>query len=124
MTKREFLVAVIESTVDENIKEFAENEIAKLDTMNAKRREKASEKNAEKVEMVKGIVDKYLGTEVKTASMIKDAMEADGFERADGKSVNTQFVSAVMRKAVELGLAKSEDVKITGKGNCKGYTLA
>lgn len=124
MTKREFLVAVIDSTVDEGIKAFAENEIAKLDTMNAKRREKASEKNAEKVEMVKSFADEYIGDIAKTATMLKDELVARGFERADGKDVNVQFVSAMCRKAVDLGLAVATEVKVSGKGTQKAYTKA
>lgn len=124
-TKREFLVAVIESTTDENIKAFAENEIAKLDATNAKRREKQAEKNDEKDAMAKAIVETYLNTETAlTATAVKDAMVADGYERADEKDVNVQFVSAMLRKAVANGIATAEDVKITGKGVQKAYKLA
>lgn len=123
-TKRELLVAVIESTADENIKAFAENEIAKLDATNAKRREKQAEKNDEKIEEVKGFAAKYLNDTEKTATMLKDELIADGYERADEKAVNVQFVSSLCRKAVDLGLAKATDVKITGKGTQKAYTVA
>lgn len=124
MTKREFLVAVIDSTVDEGIKAFAENEIAKLDTMNAKRREKASEKNTERNEAVKAFAGEYIGDTAKTATMLKDELVANGFERADGKDVNVQFVSAMCRKAVDLGLAVATEVKVSGKGTQKAYTRA
>ena len=122
-TKRDFLVAVIESTADEAIKEFAENEIAKLDATNAKRREKQAERNEEKDAEAKAIATEFLTDENMTASDIVAKMVGAGYERADGKAVNVQFVSAAMRKAVELGVATAGEKKITGKGMQKCYSL-
>lgn len=124
MTKREFLNAVIESAIDENIKEFATAELEKMDAVNAKRREKASEKSAEKVEETKVFVTEFLGTEAQTASDLVAKMTEAGYERADGKALNVQFVSAMARKAVELGLAAATEVKVSGKGTQKAYTRA
>lgn len=123
MTKREFLNAVIESTVDENIKEFAQNELAKMDTANAKRREKASEKNASKIEEVKAFVGNFLNGEAQTASDLVAKMVAAGYERADEKAVNVQYVSSLCRKAVDLGLAEATEIKVAKKGIQKAYTL-
>ena len=124
MTKREFLNAVIESTADENIKEFAENEIAKLDATNAKRREKQNERNEAKDAEAAMIVETFVTDENMTASDIVAKMVEAGFERADGKAVNVQFVSAALRKATELGLVTKGEKKVSGKGTQKCYTRA
>ena len=49
MTNREFLNAVIEGTVTNEMKEYAAAEIEKLDATNAKRREETSEEFARRM---------------------------------------------------------------------------
>ena len=117
MTKRDFLNAVIESTADENIKAFAENEIAKLDATNAKRREKQNERNEAKDAEAAMIVETFVTDEGMTASDIVAKMVEAGFERADGKAVNVQFVSAALRKAVELGLVTKNAILLVDYAN-------
>ena len=123
MTKREFLAAVVEMG-NADLAEFATAELEKMDAVNAKRREKASEKSAEKVEEIKAFVAEFLGTEAQTASDLVAKMTEANYERADGKALNVQFVSAMARKAVELGLAAVTEVKVSGKGTQKAYTRA
>lgn len=104
MTKRVAFTAVVEGNITDEVKAYFEEEIVKLDRANEKRREKAVEKSAENALIAK-VVAGFLGDEAKTASMVMAELEADGFERPDGKELNPHFVSAQIRKAVKLGLA-------------------
>ena len=61
--------------------------------------------NAIRNALIAKVVAGFLGDEAKTASMVMAELEADGFERPDGKELNPHFVSAQIRKAVKLGLA-------------------
>lgn len=120
MTLREMLLAVVEGRVDADVVERAEAEIAKMDAANAKRREKNAEKSKKNFEVVKEIAG-FLGDEAKTASMVMKELVEAGFERADGKDLNTQFVSSQLRKVVEAGLAVQTEIKVKGKGVQKAY---
>ena len=117
MTKREMLVAIAEGRVDEEVMAKAAELVAAMDVEAEKRRAKAAEKRAEKLEDEKvlenGILA-VLGAEAMTASDIKDAVE--GIETA-------QKATAVVKRLVEAGKVAVTEVK--GKsGKVKGYTLA
>ena len=64
------------------------------------------------------IVNEYITTELQTASMIAEAMRANGIEITHNK------VTAVLKKAVEEGIIAKEDVKVPKKGTQKGYKKA
>lgn len=123
MTKREAIAKVIANDIDAEVIEFFQAELEKMDATNARRREKAAEKQSENQEFVDRAVS-MLTNEPQTATDIKNLFIEEGVERTDGKEVNTQWVSALLRKAVAQEKATSEDVKITGKGTQKGYTVA
>lgn len=118
MTMRTFLEKVLETVEDQEMKEFAEERIAKMDMANASR--KKSEKELAKAEENKRlgdrVVNEFLTDEPKTAKEIAEFLEgAEGLER-----VTTSKATAIMKKR--------EDVKITdviAKGRVvKGYSKA
>ena len=112
MTKREFMEAIVSGNVTEEVISFASDEIVKMDKSNEKRRAKNSEKK-EATAKAAAEMAASLGAEPKTAT-----------ELGEEFGVSTQKASALMRKAVELGLASKQDVKVKGKGTVKGYTKA
>ena len=112
MTKREFLtkIAAIE---DVELAEFAQNELAKMDEANAKRKEKTSKKAEENQPLIDRIANEILGTEPMTATDVATVME-----------LSVQKVSALCRAAVAQGLAVQSEVKVPKKGTQKAYAKA
>ena len=111
-TMRDFLNAVISNKVDDEVVDFAKAEIARMDERNAKRAEKPS-KTAIENEPIKMAIVGVLTNEPKTASAIGTEV-----------GVTTQKASALLRQLVDNNKAVSTEIKVTGKGKCKGYTLA
>lgn len=105
--------AIVNGTMNEEIQTMAVTELEKMDAANAKRRERVSKKAQENAPLVDQIVNEILGTEPLTATDIAAAM-----------GISVQKASALARAAVKDGRAVSTDVKVTGKGMQKGYTLA
>lgn len=111
MTKREFLNLVIAGKVEDEVIEFATNEIARLDSINEKRRETVSKKAAENAPLMEKIYDEILSNEPKTATDVSEEME-----------LSVQKCSVLLRGLVKEGKATVTDVKIPKKGTQKGYT--
>ena len=104
MTKREFLNAIVNGEINEDIKTFAEEELAK-------RREQSSKKRAENQPLLDKIYDEILGDEPKTASEVAEIIET-----------SVQKASSLLRTLEDEGKATSAEIKIPKKGKCKGYT--
>ena len=122
MTKREFLKAIAEGTMNEEVMAKAAEMIEAMDEANAKRASKQGEKSSE---AYAPFIEKFVGAlsdEAKTASDLLPLF--DGMETPAGKVPSVQFVSSVGRKAVEQGLASKVEVKVTGKGKQVGYVVA
>ena len=113
MTKREFMQAVIANVDVEEVKTYAESEIAKMDELNEKRRNSVSKKAEENAKLARQIAEEHLSDEPVTATQIGELMD-----------ISTQKASALLRMAVSMDLAVKQDVKIKGKGTQKGYTKA
>lgn len=116
MTKVEAYKAVIAREITDEVVEKFEEMLAAHMTEGEKRKARAAEKRAEKLEgekvLEQGILD-VLGTEPMTASDIRDAVE--GIE-------TPQKATVVVKRLVEAGLVSVSEVK--GKsGKVKGYTL-
>ena len=111
MTKREFLIAIVDGEINENIKTFAEEELEKLDAANAKRREQSSKKRAENQPLLDKIYDEILGDEPKTASEVAEVIET-----------SVQKASSLLRTLVDEDKAVSTEIKVPKRGKCKGYT--
>lgn len=113
MTNREFYTNIANGTVTEAEIAFAAAAIEKLDSANEKRKNKPSKVAIENAPLVEKIVAEILGTEAVTAAQVGEIL-----------GVTTNKASALLRTAVASGKAVSADVKVPGKGTCKGYTLA
>ena len=127
MTKREFLTAVSalngtdmlsNETIDEVVA-YATVALAKLNAQKGHKTEKQKAEIAAKDKEATELAQDFLTDKPQTAT---DVMEA--FNKANGTEVKVQAMSAKLRRAVDLGVANVEDVKIPKKGTQKGYTLA
>lgn len=112
MTKREFMEKVIATVEDTELVEFAKTEIEKLDKANANRSAKRAERKKEN-EPIKEAIKEAIGEDKLMASEIGEKV---------GHS--TQKVVALCRQLVDEGVLTVEDVKVTGKGKRKAYSLA
>lgn len=124
MTNREFynLIAA-DTTLTDEIRAHAEEQIAKLDAIAEKRKGKVSKADAEKREaniaMANHIAETILTSEAKTATDVAAVLTEE-----TGEEVKVQKASYLCRLAVELGLASVTEVKIPKKGTQKAYTIA
>lgn len=118
MTQREFYEKVITANVDDELTAFATAGIEKLDHTNTLRKEaaakKAVEKEAERAPIREAIVA-VITKEPKTAStLIAEA----------GVEIKPQAIPSLLKGLVEDGTIVKSDVKVTGKGTQKGYSIA
>jgi len=108
MTKREFFNTVIATVENEEIKAFAQAEVAKLDAYNASRKSKPSKKSLENEPLIAKIAE-VLTDEPKLASEI-----------AEKVGLSTPKVSAL---APKIDGVKVTEVKVKGKGVRKAYSI-
>ena len=116
MTKREFLNAVINGTINDETAEFATKELAQMDATLEKRKNTLTPKQEENLALAELVAAELNGAELKTASDIY-ALGIDGVT-----SVNK--ASSLLRLLVKMERATAEDVHVKGKGVQKGYKLA
>lgn len=108
MTKREFLNAVIASTSDNAIAEFAVAELEKLDARNAKRSSSPS-----KVQIANEPIIKAIGELLTDEPMLASDI-------AESLGISTSKASALVKKVEGV---KVSEVKVKGKGIRKAYCL-
>lgn len=113
MTNREFYNAILSADVNDELKAFAEEAIAKMDARNEKRSSKPS-KTAIANEPIKASIVEFLNEKT-------DVVAAD---IAVGVEISVQKASALLRQMTEDGLLTVKEVKVPKKGKCKAYTLA
>lgn len=114
MTKREFMTAIVNGEMTDELKAFAAAEIEKMDAANEARKAKVSKKAAENAPLMDKIYNDILDEEEpETATTVGEMLE-----------VSTQKASALLRKMVEEGRAIKVDVKVPKKGIQKGYKKA
>lgn len=118
MTKRELYEAVVNGNITEEVKDAAREAIEQLDHTNELRKiataKKAVEKEAQKAPIREAIV-KVLTNEPKTAStLIADA----------GVEIKPQAIPSLLKGLIEDGTVAKTKIKIKGKGEQVGYTLA
>lgn len=118
MTNRDFYVNVVNANLSDEMTQFAEAAIAKLDATNEKRREAASKKAAENRPYIDAIVGEILGDQPLTATDVAAAL-TEKFET----TFSVQKASSLLRTAAAEGLIEAQDVKIPKKGKQKGYTV-
>ena len=109
MTNREFFTAIVNSDLNDEMKAFATEAIAKLDARNAKRANTLSKTQKENAPLIEKIAS-LLTSEPKLASELAKEME-----------ISTQKASALVKKVEGVSVC---DVKVKGKGTQKGYFLA
>ena len=114
MTKREFMEMVIETVDNAELKAFAESEIEKMNTRNARRASQPSRRAKENEPIKEKIVAFLTGCEERqVASVIAENVE-----------ISTQKASALCRQLVADEVITVEDVRVKGKGKQKGYAIA
>lgn len=109
MTNREFYTAIVNSDLNDEMKTFASEAIAKLDARNAKRANTLSTKQKENAPLIEKIAS-LLTSEPKLASELATEME-----------ISTQKASALVKKVEGVSVC---DIKVKGKGTQKGYYFA
>lgn len=121
MTKREFFVKVSEGEMTEEMKDFAVEQLIKMDAQLAARKGKVSEKEQAKRDaneaLARRVAAEILGAEAKTATDV-----AAELTEMLGEEIKVQKASSLCRKAVELEMAVQTEVKIPKKGTQKAYT--
>ena len=112
MTKREFLTAISNGEMTEELQNFATAEIEKMDNSAAARAAKPSKKQLENAPLLDRIVNEILGAEPKTATEVAEVLE-----------MSVQKASALLRMAVAQERAVQTEVKLPKKGKAKAYSL-
>lgn len=113
MTQREFLNAVIKADVSKDITDYAKSAIVKLDEKNANRKvSKSAVKHKAENDDVKSAILAYM----------KPNTDYTCAQLANATGQSTQKVSALM-KQIDASVVTIFDMKVVGKGKCKGYRL-
>ena len=115
MTQKEFLTKVIETVADEELKAYAEKALEKMAARLAARKDKMTPKQEANAALKEQILA-YFTENPNTA--LGAAAVGEMFE------ISTQKASPLLRQMVEAGALTVEDVKVTGKGTIKSYSLA
>lgn len=113
MTQREFLTAVSNGNINDEVIEMAKAEIEKMDARNEKRKTTPS-KTA-------------LANEPIKEEIVKTLTERGTLNAADVGAlveITTQKASALLRQLVEDGKVKYKDEHVPRKGNLKFYSIA
>lgn len=117
MTRRERLEMVIAGNITEELIEECKVEIEKMDTANAKRKEKENPHKAENAELMERIVRVVTNSdEPILVDKIVEGLGVEGLKR--------QRVSSLCTILVKDGRLVAEDVKVKGKGKRKAYSIA
>ena len=113
MTQKEFCEAVVSTSTDKEVVDFARNEIAKIDARNSKRAGTTT-KTQEANELLKEKILAWITVcdEIVIASAVGEAME-----------ISTQKASALLVQLTKSGSLTVADVKVSKKGKMKGYSL-
>ena len=111
MTNREFYNAILNAEVAQEIKDFAQGEIDKLDARNDKRKNTQTKAQKENEGIMTSILD-HLTNGADVASGIATVL-----------GISTQKASALCKLLVNEGKVAVADVKVKNKGTVKQYTL-
>lgn len=118
MTNREFLTAIANSSLSDDLTTYAAEQIAKLDMRNAARKEKQSSKpskTAVENEPIKASIMDFLSTQ--TEPMI-------AADIAENVGITTAKASAMLRQLADNGKVIKSEVKVPKKGKVKGYAVS
>lgn len=118
MTNREFLTAVANSSLSDELTTYAAEQIAKLDMRNAARKEKQSSKPSKTAienEPIKASIMEFLSTQ--SEPMI-------AADIAENVHITTAKASSLLRQLGEAGKVAKSEVKIPKKGKVNGYSIS
>ena len=121
MKTREFYNAIaMNETLDAEIREFAVKELGLLDAANARRRENASARKAERAEADAPVREMLINALREN----KEAMTTTMLLEVTGLEITPQKVSTLMKAAVDSGVVVKTDVHIEGGKKRVGYMIA
>ena len=119
MDKREFLNAIVEANVEDEIRDYAQAALEAMDAANAKNRAKAAEKRAEKnaeKAPIRDAIFAVITEEPKTATTLIAEAEVE---------IKPQAIPALLKGLVDEGVITKENIKVAGaKGTHVGYKRA
>lgn len=118
MTNREFLTAVANSSLSDELTTYAAEQITKLDMRNAARKEKQSSKPSKTAienEPIKASIMEFLSTQ-------PEPMVAADI--AENVNITTAKASSLLRQLVNDGKVVKSEVKIPKKGKVNGYSIS
>lgn len=118
MKNREFLNAIVNGTVTEEVVEYAKAEIEKLDEANKKRRENPDKKTLEKRAENEVLKEKVYAVLTENPTLAADVLTAVG------ENVTVQKIGYILRALVADGKAQAVAVKVPTKGLQNGYIRA
>ena len=113
MTNREFYNAIANGTMNDEVKAFAEEAIAKMDERNAKRSSKPSKTSIENAPIKESIIE-FISN--RNEFCIAGAI-------AEAREISTQKASALCRQLVADGKLIEKEVKVPKQGKRKAYGL-
>lgn len=118
MTNREFLTAIANSSLSDDLTTYAAEQIAKLDMRNAARKEKQSSKPSKTAienEPIKASIMEFLSTQ--SEPMI-------AADIAENVGITTAKASSLLRQLVNDSKVVKSEVKIPKKGKVNGYSIS
>jgi len=122
LTKRSALEAIASGNVTEEIQNWAQTELDKMDAANAKRKEKPSKTSVANQSIKEAIFSLLTVKGQMVASDVAQALNTEGVTTAEGEPISTSKASALCRQMVEEGRLSVSEVKIPKKGKLKAYT--
>ena len=113
MTNKEFYQAVVNAAISDELTEFANKAIAKLDEKNRKKRETTSPNQAANEDIKAQILENFAANPDRVYTCK---------EIADEFGTSTQKISALLKQLVDTGkVTKYDKVKDSKKNTVKGY---
>ena len=118
MTNREFLTAIANSSLSDDLTAYAAEQIVKLDMRNAARKEKQSSKPSKTAianEPIKASIMEFLS---------KQSEPVIACVIGEGVGITTAKASSLLRQLVESGAVVKSEAKIPKKGKTAAYAVA
>ena len=118
MTNREFLTAIANSSLSDDLTAYAAEQIVKLDMRNAARKEKQSSKPSKTAienEPIKASIMEFL------SAQSEPMIAAD---IAENLKITTAKASSLLTQLVKSGKVVKSEVKIPKKGKTAAYAVA
>ena len=118
MTNREFLTAIANSSLSDDLTAYAAEQIVKLDMRNAARKEKQSSKPSKTAienEPIKASIMEFLS---------KQSEPVIACVIGEGVNITTAKASSLLTQLVKSGKVVKSEVKIPKKGKTAAYAVA